>query len=576
MYDFFPIYHSFKYPLFYFGLDLDNISSLAKANGPDQDNSLLAFLQSFLYSYNGFALFSLRADDYLFGSLIQHCGSTIKDQLGLYLKRELGYCPTFSKIELITTPRVLGYSFNPVSFYFCYIKNEAIGEDFDLAYVVYEVHNTFGERHIYILSPEKSNQTESIILNRSFHVSPFNDRTGTYSTTLIDPRTSGKLEVAITLMEKHKRKLTANVRGVAQPASPINLISCFVKYPLNAFLSMPRILYQAYILHYAKKLKVYQRPAPMKPILLNLSASIPERYSFVLFKRFIDELALFSGMDIILEEPSCTSHVSLPEVPSEVRPARISLSLYSYELCSMLVWQMKGDSFLFIWAITYMTGEWSCSHLSVLLECILRFHCKQDASCANGAFLYAAKRLKALFLNSEWRKNASLAQPFKDSFVTYTTLGTQNEGLYESTGFYRPDSLNREGTDANFFILALPLQDGGSQSYMDSSFDILAATSVSEQSSGLELLFNCAIHLVLLCWALFSRFLELFFFRKVATFQYLGDPNLKAERFYANLAFVLKTTASPEDEPNFPILNFGFYSQAKLSQSPGKSLKTST
>ena len=58
-----------------------------------------------------------------------------------------GHDPTGWRITLVTNPRVLGYVFNPASFYLC---RDAAGE---LRVVVVEVHNTHGERHLYTLAP---------------------------------------------------------------------------------------------------------------------------------------------------------------------------------------------------------------------------------------------------------------------------------------------------------------------------------------------------------------------------------------------------------------------------------------
>lgn len=57
----------------------------------------------------------------------------------------MGYHVDISRIELITTPKVLGYSFNPVSFYQIYVREI-------IKFTIFEINNTFGERCIYLLS----------------------------------------------------------------------------------------------------------------------------------------------------------------------------------------------------------------------------------------------------------------------------------------------------------------------------------------------------------------------------------------------------------------------------------------
>ena len=70
----------------------------------------------------------------------------------------------------MTNLRVLGYQFNPASFYLC---RDAAGA---LACVVVEVHNTYGERHLYTLRPEQRRRERrpfSAAMDKEFFVSPF-------------------------------------------------------------------------------------------------------------------------------------------------------------------------------------------------------------------------------------------------------------------------------------------------------------------------------------------------------------------------------------------------------------------
>ena len=69
------------------------------------------------------------------------------------------------EIWLQTFPRVCGYTFKPVSFWYCHRADGA------LAAIVAEVHNTFGERHCYLLDAPHWGHTE--VASKVFHVSPF-------------------------------------------------------------------------------------------------------------------------------------------------------------------------------------------------------------------------------------------------------------------------------------------------------------------------------------------------------------------------------------------------------------------
>ncbi|KAJ3394517.1 hypothetical protein HDU92_006791 [Lobulomyces angularis] len=92
------------------------------------------------------------------------------------------------EVILVTTPRFFNYSFNPLSLYYCYSHEQKE----ELKLVVLEVHNTFNERHLYIcndttkLKKTRSGFHSSYRVNRSFHVSPFNNRSGCYEIHLTD------------------------------------------------------------------------------------------------------------------------------------------------------------------------------------------------------------------------------------------------------------------------------------------------------------------------------------------------------------------------------------------------------
>ena len=72
---------------------------------------------------------------------------------------------------MLASARVLGHVFDPLSVFWCY---DSSGR---LACVVAEVHNTYGERHAYLLQPDEAG---TAVTGKDFHVSPFFDVTGTY------------------------------------------------------------------------------------------------------------------------------------------------------------------------------------------------------------------------------------------------------------------------------------------------------------------------------------------------------------------------------------------------------------
>jgi len=103
--------------------------------------------------------------------------------------RAQGENPTGWRIMLVTNLRVLGYVFNPASFYLC---RDAAG---DLRVVIVEVHNTHLERHLYTLRPEAAGRKFTASMDKDFYVSPFIDMEGRYTVHVQDDPAS--LRIAI-------------------------------------------------------------------------------------------------------------------------------------------------------------------------------------------------------------------------------------------------------------------------------------------------------------------------------------------------------------------------------------------
>jgi DUF1365 family protein len=128
-------------------LDLDEVPELAQS--------------SRLFSYNRGNLFSLQDRDHGDGS-----ATSIRRQIDKLLLAS-GVDPAGGRVELLCMPRTLGYVFNPLSVYFCR------RQDGSLAALVYEVHNTFGERHSYVLPVETSGKVVRQKCQKALYVSPF-------------------------------------------------------------------------------------------------------------------------------------------------------------------------------------------------------------------------------------------------------------------------------------------------------------------------------------------------------------------------------------------------------------------
>ncbi len=128
-------------------------------------------------------------------------------------------------IRLLCSPRVFGYQFNPLSIYFCYRRNG------DLAATVYEVHNTFGERHSYCI--EATADPAGVVRqtrDKAFYVSPFMGMDMSYDFRLAAPGET--LTVGITGSEYGTPLINTVLQAERQELSDRRLASLLCTHPL--------------------------------------------------------------------------------------------------------------------------------------------------------------------------------------------------------------------------------------------------------------------------------------------------------------------------------------------------------
>ena len=128
------------------------------------------------------------------------------------------------QITLVTNPRVLGYVFNPASFYLC-----RDGEG-TLRVVVVEVHNTHGERHLYTLRPRDRAPTFQASMGKAFYVSPFMEADGAYTVRIRDEAT--RLRITINHEQPDGLVLHASLDLVRRPLTDRNLVRMVLRQPL--------------------------------------------------------------------------------------------------------------------------------------------------------------------------------------------------------------------------------------------------------------------------------------------------------------------------------------------------------
>ncbi len=166
-------------------------------------------------------------------------------------------------VYLLTQPRILGFVFNPVSFWYCHDEAGL------LRAVLCEVNNTFGERHGYLLRAEDGGEiTEETWLTcaKCFHVSPFFPVQGHYRFRFRPP--SERTTVAIDYFQDQTLMLKTAISGQAQEFNARALWRCFWGWGWATALMVIRIHWQALIL-WRKGAHFHRKPeAPSKEITL--------------------------------------------------------------------------------------------------------------------------------------------------------------------------------------------------------------------------------------------------------------------------------------------------------------------
>ncbi len=145
---------------------------------------------------------------------------TIRQNLDRYLTTQ-GVDLDGGQVLMLANARVLGHVFNPLTVYWCHRP------DGTLACVVAEVHNTYGERHCYLLRPDAEGRAGAA---KEFYVSPFLAVDGAYRMRL--PVPSERVALAITLRQNGSTALTATVTGTRGPASTASLARHAARRPL--------------------------------------------------------------------------------------------------------------------------------------------------------------------------------------------------------------------------------------------------------------------------------------------------------------------------------------------------------
>ena len=193
--------HRFRYRVYMWHVDLAELDAL--------DRRLWAF------GHDRRALTTIRSRDHLGDP-----GRTIRENLDRYLSAQ-GIDLEGGRVSLLTNARVLGYVFNPLSVFYCHRP------DGSLRCVVAEVHNTYGQRHCYLLEPGERGRASA---GKAFYVSPFLTVDGSYEMTLAPP--DERLSVQMSLRQGGERVFAASLTGRRRPLTNASVARMLVRHPL--------------------------------------------------------------------------------------------------------------------------------------------------------------------------------------------------------------------------------------------------------------------------------------------------------------------------------------------------------
>lgn len=257
---FVPKPHRFAYRIFMLAVDLDELPALHR--------------RLRLLSVNRRNLYAFREDDYLPTAEPLHNASptpsapamtaaharSLKARVLAFLTARGVDAGPGGRVELVTLPRVLGYLFNPVSFYYCYDGTGACVAS------IAEVTNTFREMKPYFLGPENRRAGASahapaafhLRIPKHFYVSPFSDVDVAFDFRLHAPHEN--LLVQIDDYVGDQRTLTSTLTGPARPLTDARLAWFTLKYPLITLKIIGLIHWHAFRL-YLKKISWFSKAA---------------------------------------------------------------------------------------------------------------------------------------------------------------------------------------------------------------------------------------------------------------------------------------------------------------------------
>lgn len=211
-----PFRHQFRYRVFTMLLDVDRIA---------EDIGRLRLL-----ALDRFGLLAFHHRDH---------GPRDGSDLRTWVESQLAAAerPKPARIFLLSFPRILGYVFNPLSVYFCLDANGQMES------VIYEVKNTFGDQHPYVVGIGRDESRAQHRVEKEFFVSPFIGMDQTYGFSIRPPE--DRLSLTIRQHDDTGLWLIATQTGQRRPLNDLNLLKQWLVHPMMNLKIMGAIHWQA-------------------------------------------------------------------------------------------------------------------------------------------------------------------------------------------------------------------------------------------------------------------------------------------------------------------------------------------
>lgn len=330
-----PVRHSFSYNFSNYLIDVDDLAALDR---------LTPFI-----GWQKMAIYRFFEKDYLqpgFNNLRQK----VEETLGGH-----GVTEKFPRIYLITGLRYFNYVFNSVSFYYCLRSGGEPGA------LITEINNTFGDKHAYVVPiPGEASFPYRVKIKKEFHVSPFLDTSGEYE-FIISPLTDS-FNVRINYLENQQYIFTSGVKGSFESLSRRKMFWHLFSSPVNAWLQMPRIHYQAARLFFIRGLTVYRRPNPFSShTIRSAPPTLTQKMCLYLVSRILRRIEFGS---IVMSLPDGTD---LMFPGRKEQSPRCHIKIENYNTFKALI--SSGDVGA---GEAYESGDWNSENLKEIFKILLR------------------------------------------------------------------------------------------------------------------------------------------------------------------------------------------------------------